>query len=334
MPCPKDGRQCILLVEDDPVTREAVRAMLADTYAVVDAGSGAEALAALKAGVMPDLMLLDVRLPDTDGYSLFEALRHEGFVRDMLVIFLTAQWGEADEAKGLGLGAVDYIRKPVSAPVLRARIHNHLQLKRHRDTLRDLSHIDGLTNIPNRRRLDEVLARQWALAGRKGLPLALLFVDIDHFKNYNDTRGHLAGDDCLRRVARLLFATVHRPCDLVARFGGEEFVALLPETDVAGARHVAERMRHGVEALMIPHGASPVAPHVTVSVGGCVCRECHRFLPESLLACADEALYAAKSQGRNRVCVRILQRSADGGEVCVGEDAPPAPSAEAGGQKG
>ncbi len=320
MPCPRDGRQCILLVEDDPLTRDAIRGILADTYVVVAVPTGAEALQVLHSGVLPDLMLLDVRLPDTDGYSLFEKIRHEGFIRDMLVIFLTAQWGEADEAMGLGLGAVDYIRKPVSAAVLRARVHNHLQLKRHRDMLRDLSHIDGLTNIPNRRRLEEVLARQWAHASRNGLPLSALFVDIDHFKAYNDTYGHLAGDDCLRQVARALFASVKRPCDLVARFGGEEFVVLLPDTDGAGAYHVALRMCQVIEALKIPHGAALLSPYVTVSVGACVCRECRSFLPEALLACADEALYGAKNQGRNRVCLRILHRDLAGREACLETD--------------
>lgn len=317
MTCAQDGRQCILLVEDDKVTREAIRSILQDTYVFVDASTAEEALRLLRQGLNPDLVLLDVRLPDMDGYSLFERLRNEGFVRDMLVIFLTGQWGEADEARGLGLGAVDYIRKPVSAPVLRARIHNHLQLKRHRDMLLDLSHLDGLTNIPNRRRLDEVLARQWALAGRKNTSMALLFVDIDHFKAYNDTYGHLAGDDCLRQVARVLFSSVKRPCDLVARFGGEEFVALLPETDLAGARNVAERMRRGVETLEIPHASSPVAPQVTVSVGGCVCEACGRFLAEAMLACADEALYAAKTAGRNRVSMRLLSEASDGSPQCL-----------------
>ncbi|BDV01349.1 diguanylate cyclase response regulator [Thermodesulfomicrobium sp. WS] len=330
MTCAQGGRQCILLVEDDKVTREAIRSILQDAYVFVEASTAEEALRLLRQGVQPDLVLLDVRLPDMDGYSMFERLRNEGFVRDMLVIFLTGQWGEADEARGLGLGAVDYIRKPVSAPVLRARIHNHLQLKRHRDMLLDLSHLDGLTNIPNRRRLDEVFARQWALAGRKNTPMALLFVDIDHFKAYNDTYGHLAGDDCLQQVARVLFGSVKRPCDLVARFGGEEFVALLPETDLAGAWNVAERMRRAVEALGIPHASSPVAPQVTVSVGGCVCQECGRFLAEAMLACADQALYAAKSAGRNRISMHRLAAAADGSLQCQPVEPVPGPSKEPG----
>lgn len=331
MTCAQDGKQCILLVEDDKLTREAIRSILQDMYIFVDVATAEEALRLLRQGLQPDLVLLDVRLPDMDGYSLFELLRNEGFTRDMLVIFLTGQWGEADEARGLGLGAVDYIRKPVSAPVLRARIHNHLQLKRHRDMLLDLSHLDGLTNIPNRRRLDEVLSRQWALASRKKVPTAVLFVDIDLFKAYNDAYGHLAGDDCLQQVARALFGSVKRPCDLVARFGGEEFVTLLPETDLAGARNVAERMRRAVEALEIPHPSSSVAPHVTVSVGGCVCLECGRFLVEALLACADEALYAAKNAGRNRVSMRLLRTSSDGIPLCRPEEAEdPGPSGEPG----
>ena len=151
-------------------------------------------------------------------------------------IFITALVSEADEARGLKAGAIDYITKPITPTIVKMRIHNHLELKRHRDLLADMAAIDGLTGIPNRRRFDEVLHMEWHRAQRTGKQISLLMIDIDHFKRYNDHYGHLQGDDCLRAVARALAEPVHRGGDFVARYGGEEFVCVLAETDSGGLK--------------------------------------------------------------------------------------------------
>lgn len=168
--------------------------------------------------------------------------------------------------------------------------------------LQQLAYVDGLTGISNRRRFDDALRVEWRRCLRSQKPLALLMIDIDHFKAYNDQYGHLQGDACLQTVASALHGCLHRAQDLVARYGGEEFVCLLPECDLSGAQRIAEAMRQAVQALALPHASSPVAPTLTISVG--VACEFPRLLQDSatLLADADAQLYRAKQAGRNRVC--------------------------------
>lgn len=168
--------------------------------------------------------------------------------------------------------------------------------------LEALAHVDGLTNIPNRRYFDEKLENEWRRAQRAQQPLAVLMVDIDFFKGYNDHYGHGAGDECLKKVAATLAQALVRPADLIARYGGEEFIALLPDTDAKGAHLAAERLRSQVEALALPHAHSQAAPHVTVSIGCACALPASHGLPLALLEAADRMLYQAKTQGRNRVC--------------------------------
>ena len=199
---------------------------------------------------------------------------------------------------------MDYISKPFRPAVVRARVRNHMRLKVKGDLLEQYSMRDSLTNVANRRQLDERLAEAWGRALREGHNLSLILMDIDHFKQYNDHYGHGAGDECLCRVARTLHAQLQRPADLLARYGGEEFVALLPETDVRGGQEVAERLRQAVASQQIPHTACDRG-HVTLSLG---CATLASGLPREglhtpadLLQAADQALYRAKAAGRNRV---------------------------------
>ncbi len=180
------------------------------------------------------------------------------------------------------------------------------ELERHRDALQRLSYLDGLTGLKNRRRFDEYFLLASRHAARERSWLSLLLVDIDHFKRFNDTYGHLAGDDCLRAVARVLAANAQRPLDLAARFGGEEFALVLPDTELDGGAEVARKILSEVEALGIAHERSPVAPHLTVSVGLAACQPerdipCIRLIEE-----ADRALYQAKELGRNQLRMRLL----------------------------
>ena len=167
--------------------------------------------------------------------------------------------------------------------------------------LRELAGKDQLTGIANRRSLDFCLEHEWSRNGRSGQMLSLLFIDVDCFKQYNDHYGHHAGDQCLIRVASLLHQHARRPCDLAARFGGEEFAVVLPETDASIALRIAEEIRHDFAALQLPHAASPILPHVTLSIGVATMLPEHSKTSEHLLRAADEALYAAKRRGRNQV---------------------------------
>jgi diguanylate cyclase (GGDEF)-like protein len=175
------------------------------------------------------------------------------------------------------------------------------QQKEAQIALQRLATKDGLTGIANRRSFDEALAAEWQRAQRDQSSLALLLVDVDHFKRYNDTYGHQKGDDCLKRLADAMQEKTFRPADLVARYGGEEFVILMPNTDLDGARMVAERVQQYIHSLGIPHESSEIDGVVSISVGVAVATPTPRHTAEQLLAAADSALYAAKHAGRNRV---------------------------------
>jgi diguanylate cyclase (GGDEF)-like protein len=169
-----------------------------------------------------------------------------------------------------------------------------------------LSMTDSLTRLANRRRFDEALAEEFQRLRRSGAPLTLIMIDLDHFKPYNDRYGHVAGDECLRRVGTLIGEVVRRPPDLAARYGGEELAVILPETNAGGARQVAERIRAGIASLAIPHAASAVADHVTASLGGVTLVPTEVESPIDLIHLADEQLYRAKSEGRNRIAMASL----------------------------
>ncbi len=296
----RDGKLMILLVDDAPTNIQMLNETLKDGYHLFFATNGKDALR-IAAESLPDLVLLDVIMPEMDGYEVCRALKADPSLRNIPIIFITAMNQQEDEAIGLELGAVDYITKPFNPTIVRLRIRNQIELKRQRDLLARLSHLDGLTGIPNRRALDDIMEREWRRGTRSLKPLSLLMLDIDHFKAYNDRCGHLAGDDCLRTVAQTLKSPLGRAADIVGRYGGEEFLAILPETDAAGAWVVAEEIRAAVSNLALAHPASPQGNTVTVSIGIATAvahREQHHTC---LLEAADRALYQAKQEGRNRV---------------------------------
>lgn len=292
----------ILIVDDQPANLMVLSRLLKDDYHILVANNGAKALEIAKSENPPLLILLDIEMPDMDGYDVCRRLKNDEKTSGIAVIFVTARDTAESEEMGFNLGAVDYISKPFQPAIVRARVQNHVSLKIKTDMLENLSHQDGLTNIPNRRNFEERLFREWARVMRNTQPLSLIMMDIDHFKLYNDHYGHGAGDDCLRRVARILKKTLSRPSDIIARYGGEEFVALLPETDGAGARHVAEQLRAAVEFAAIPHQFSPTSPVVTLSVGVATYSSDHIMADsQQLQQSADRALYLAKEKGRNQV---------------------------------
>ena len=295
----------ILVVDDTANTLELIATMLGSDHRVLTASDGETAIK-LAMQEEPDLILLDIRMPGMDGYQICRTLKADPVTREIPVVFVTAMDEEREEAKGLELGAIDYITKPLSPPILKARVRNHIDLKRQRDQLRRLSAVDGLTGLANRRAFSESLEKEWRAAIRRNLSISLLMTDIDDFKLFNDAYGHLAGDEALRRVAKALEGAALRPNDLVARYGGEEFVILLPDTGANEAALVADRLLLAVRRLAIPHEHSRGWQYVSLSVGLASARPSREMGANELLDLADRMLYQAKASGRNRVVTANL----------------------------
>ncbi|PIF29125.1 response regulator receiver modulated diguanylate cyclase [Acidovorax sp. 56] len=299
--------QSILIVDDNTGMVQLMARMLKGVARLRFATRGDEALKLMLESA-PDLVLLDAEMPGMSGYEVCEAIRADATLADIPVIFVTGH-GETDaEVRGLEAGAVDFITKPVNEALLLARVRTQLRLKSMADELRSMATTDGLTGLANRRHFDELMRREWQRCARTGSSIALLMADIDHFKRYNDSYGHPGGDACLQAVAKALTLVARRPADRVGRLGGEEFVVLLPDTDVAGGQEVAEHAVKLIQALALPHVASLTAEHVTISVGVAVCtgQDMARHDPQSLYSAADHALYAAKAQGRNRWAAEVM----------------------------
>jgi diguanylate cyclase (GGDEF)-like protein len=295
--------QKVLIADDDIVNRQVLAELLKPEYTVVLAKNGAQALEHA-ARHLPDLMLLDVLMPDMDGYEVLRRLRADEQTANISVIFISGMGRPEDEAKGLKMGAADYIAKPFNATVVLARVAMHLQMVRQRRMLEHLAHVDGLTELANRRRFDEMYETEWQRSRRNGRPLSLALLDIDAFKQYNDHYGHPAGDRALRAVARVAAAGLRRPGDLAARYGGEEIVLLMPDTDAAQAQQVVCNISLAISDLRIAHEASAVAPVLTVSAGGATLNGNSTETGADLFAAADALLYQAKKAGRNRVIWR------------------------------
>lgn len=303
-PSPLDDatRARLLVVDDQPANVQALYQALSADHQVLVATGGVQALALARAK-HPDLILLDVVMPDLDGHEVCRRLKADPATRDIPLIFVSARSEEADETIGLDLGAADYISKPINPAIVRARVRTQLTVKRQADQLREMAFFDSLTGVLNRRSFDQRLRHEWLRALRTGVPLALVLLDIDAFKAYNDRLGHSAGDQALRRVAQALSSVLSRPADLLARYGGEEFVCLLPETYADGAQRVARRLEQAVQALAIAHPDSPVGTQLTVSQGVAAVVPKTGDEPTLLLDAADQQLYRAKQSGRARICV-------------------------------
>ena len=293
------ARPRLLVVDDQPINIQTLYQIFHADHEVFVATSGEQALAFCRGNPLPDLILLDVVMPGLDGLAVCRQLKADPVLANIPVIFVTACMDPADETRALEAGGVDFITKPVNPMVVRARVKTHLTLKAQEDFLRSLVFVDGLTGVANRRRFDEALLSEWRQCRRAGTPLALLMIDIDHFKRYNDHYGHPTGDACLQQVAAVLKAAMQRACDLVARYGGEEFVCLLPGCDQAPALAKAQALQAALAARGIAHEASPTAAWVTLSIGVAVAQPQAGGSPAALVAAADAALYSAKHRGRN-----------------------------------
>lgn len=297
----QDKKARILIVDDEKMNLKILADLLKDEHVPILAKTGEQALKHAFDSNPPDLILLDVIMPGMGGYEVLKQLKENERTNNIPVIFVTALGSPEDEEYGLKMGAVDYITKPVSPPIVKMRVRNHLRFVHQYKLLEKLVNIDGLTMIPTRRRFEEVFRQEGLRAASHGLPFSVAMLDIDFFKQYNDHYGHGMGDRTLQAVAFTLHDSLKRPADLAARYGGEKFVMVLPETAGDGALKVAERARVAVTGLAIPHEFSKSADHVSVSIGVATHLPGSDFLPEALLKQADQNLYQAKQQGRNRV---------------------------------
>ena len=325
----------LLLVDDTPENLELLTYMLEPQgYTLCTAHDGPSALEKV-GSERPDLIVLDVMMPGMDGFQVCEQLKSDPQTADIPVIFLSALHSNQWKIKGLQAGSVDCVSKPFERNEVLARVGTHLRLRaaqrelqesnlklvaeierrkvveaeleQANRRLQDLAAEDGLTRIANRRRLDEWLDRCWRQSARDQQPLSLVMADVDCFKRYNDHYGHQAGDACLQVVAQAFRDALKRPSDLAGRYGGEEFMAVLSHTDSAGAQVVAEEVQQALRAVEIPHEASTVSDTVTLSVGVATTVPAPGRSLQELIAAADEALYQAKSDGRN--CVRAREYS-------------------------
>jgi diguanylate cyclase (GGDEF)-like protein len=292
----------VLVADDSLVIRAVVRAGLEDAgYTVIEADDGHAAIDRCRA-CSPDVILLDIEMPGMDGHEVLAALKGDETSRDVPVVFLTGRTGVDDVVSGLHGGAHDYLRKPFETPELLARVNAAVHVKKLQDQLRRrntelerLSRTDLLTGLFNRRHMEEELTRWHSSAIRHGEPMALVLFDIDHFKTINDTYGHAVGDLVLREFCRHLTEGL-RKGDVACRWGGEEFLVLLPRTPLASAAELAGRVRSFVAATPIVVGGHRVT--VTVS-GGCAPGPGAGI--DAVLRQADQRLYEAKHLGRNRI---------------------------------
>lgn len=290
----------LLIVDDEKQNRLLLTELFGTTYKIIQAKNGVQALEKARQH-RPDLILLDVLMPEMDGMGVLRELKRDDATRLIPVIFITALDSATDEENGLNLGAVDYISKPFHPPIVRVRVHNQLQLVHQRRLLEQLASLDGLTGIPNRRQFDATLLKEWHRCQRNQQPLSLIVADVDFFKKYNDALGHAAGDRVLQEVAATLRQAARRPGDLVARYGGEEFVLLLPETDATSAQALAEGLQQLLHSKAFAHPNSSLGPWLTMSMGGNTIVPSPTALDPEFFALADAALYRAKHQGRNQV---------------------------------
>jgi len=322
----------ILIVDGSEDTRELIRAYLTKSGCsnFLFASSADQAYQLLRCDEetswpdypIIDLILMDITMPDITGSEACNKIRTIECYKDTPIIMLSAAADIALLDDAFSNGATDYIKKPIRKIELLARICTALRLKKEMASrkawekeiiklatqlkaankkLNRLSMTDGLTGIANRRLFDKKIEHEWRRALRAQQPLSLIMIDIDYFKLYNDNFGHQAGDQCLKQVATVLTNTLRRPADFVARFGGEEFIAIIPETNSNAASKIAEALRSAIAALQIPHTRPDKNSWVTVSLGvsGIVPDTGQLF--QELINKSDIALYKAKQLGRNRV---------------------------------
>lgn len=295
----------LLIVDDDLSTLSGMELFFSVQYDTVTCDNSESALAVAQQGHV-DLILLDVNMPGMNGHELCATLQQRATTKNIPVIILTGSIDDNTEFNSLNAGAVDFMPKPVDLQTLRLKVENHMKLARHRRELSEMSYTDALTGVANRRYIEKILRRECQAAVRTEQPLSLAIIDIDNFKDYNDTLGHQKGDQCLAQVAQTLKGTLRRENDLIGRFGGEEFMVILPNTDLAGAEGIVHQMLTKLREVAVLHPASDCSNLVSVSVG--IASYSPDLLSDdelnadALFAQADDKLYQAKQNGKDCYC--------------------------------
>jgi len=295
----------VLIIDEEIVNLQILADILQEDYHIKIAKSGTKALEVLNSSSNIDLVLLDIQMPDISGYDVCKYIKNSDKLRHIPIIFVTSKDSKEDEEYGLRLGAIDYITKPFYQAIVKIRVKNQIELKLKTDLLEKLSMYDGLTNIKNRRYFDESFERLCLEARREKLNIALIMMDIDLFKPYNDNYGHGQGDVALKKVAQGLQNSIKRPTDILARYGGEEFIIALKDIDKQGLEKILHRIQENIKDLAIIHEYSNVSNLLTLSMGA-VISNCQNINKEELLKISDEALYKVKNSGRNNYNIVVL----------------------------
>lgn len=295
----KDKKFTVLIVDDEKFNVNILNDILSAKYTTYIAMDGQTALE-MAQEIVPDIILLDIVMPSMSGFEVIASLKSSDITRHIPVVFITGRDSVEDEETGFFLGAVDYITKPFHNSIVVARVRNHLQVVEYIRRIEHLCKIDMVTNIANRRSLDDQLRKEWLRSIRSKNSISILMIDLDNFKKYNDMYGHPQGDRLLKTVAEIFGQTLRRPADFVARWGGEEFAVLLPGTDLNGALEVAEQLRINVEQAVILC-EDQTKTRITVSIGVNSKYPTRNSSLEQFISLADKALYAAKADGKNKV---------------------------------
>lgn len=291
-------KQRVLIVDDQKANLMILSDILKPDVDIILAHNGEQGFRKA-CELKPDLIILDVMMPDIDGFEVIKLLKHDANTSSIPVIFITALNDVVHEEQGLKLGACDYINKPFHSVIVKARINLHLQLSRQRQLLEQLAHLDPLTGIANRRKFEQILMQEWRGAIRSHQAICLVMLDVDYFKKFNDLHGHAAGDRALQLVAQAMQNQLQRPFDFIGRYGGEEFVLILPNTTEVDGRRLVQRCLEAVRGIVLPD--LPAGTQLSFSAGAICCHPTQHDLAEQALALADQQLYEAKQQGKNRV---------------------------------
>lgn len=295
----------ILIVDDEKANRKILKELLQDEASIIFAKNGEQAVQLAQKHV-PDLMLLDVIMPDRSGFEVIEEIKNNPITMNISVIFVTGLANSDDEERGFDLGGCDYIYKPFKANIVIARVMMHLELIQQRKMLHNIAHIDALTGISNRRKMDTVLSDEIAANKRDKKQLAVALVDVDYFKPYNDNYGHGAGDLALKKVAASFREVLQRPRDFVARYGGEEFLIILPDSNIEGTTLIMNNIVQAIAEKEIKHEYSDASHLLTISIGAVIVNDEQAILPADALIKADKLLYEAKRNGRNQLVIENI----------------------------